>query len=99
MALIWPTTPFYVEFRKSLLIYVIYLQFTQYLQYRYQVQRLYTLVAMNRAGPMETVQGDGVHADRLSFEFWILVPFLCAAQFCIKKIKKEKREFLLIILY
>ncbi|KAJ3217374.1 hypothetical protein HDU67_008076 [Dinochytrium kinnereticum] len=57
-----------------------YLGAVQYLQFRYQRKRLYVLVAMDMAAPMDTVSGDGAHMDRIERELLVLVPFLVFAQ-------------------
>ncbi|KAJ3055196.1 hypothetical protein HK097_011272 [Rhizophlyctis rosea] len=46
----------------------------------YQKQRLYVLVALDRARPMDTVAGEGFFSDQLEREFLLLTPFLVAGQ-------------------
>ncbi|KAJ3328884.1 hypothetical protein HDU76_009112 [Blyttiomyces sp. JEL0837] len=71
---------FYHAFRTQFLLFCTYLGVVQYLQYRYQKRRLYVLVALDRAAPMDIVAGDGAHTDRMGNDFWMLVPFLVVGQ-------------------
>ncbi|KAI8843707.1 TMPIT-like protein-domain-containing protein [Chytridium lagenaria] len=78
--IIWRSSSSFLLFRPQFLTFSAYLGAVQYLQYRYQRKRLYVLVAMDMAAPMDTVSGDGVHTDRIEREFLVLVPFLVFAQ-------------------
>ncbi|KAI8808978.1 TMPIT-like protein [Cladochytrium replicatum] len=78
--LIWCTNTSYLVFRSRFLYFSLYLGVVQFLQYRYQRSRLYVLVALDRAGPMDPVMGDGVHTQQLDREFLLLIPFLVVGQ-------------------
>ncbi|KAI9003183.1 TMPIT-like protein [Gaertneriomyces semiglobifer] len=80
LILITPATPTYASFRLPFYIFSLYIGIVQYLQYRYQKSRLYTLVALDRARPMDTVSGDGFFSDSLEREFLLLLPFLAVGQ-------------------
>ncbi|KAI8906194.1 TMPIT-like protein, partial [Powellomyces hirtus] len=79
ITLIWPASPLYQKFRTHFFAFSLYISAMQYLQYRYQRSRLYVLVALDRARPMDTVAGEGgfFAAER---EFRLLVPFLAVGQ-------------------
>ncbi|KAJ3040945.1 hypothetical protein HDV00_010156 [Rhizophlyctis rosea] len=77
---IWPAGPSYDEFRKPFFPFALFIALIQALQYRYQQARLYVLVAMDRARPMDTVAGEGFFSDQLEREFLLLTPFLVAGQ-------------------
>lgn len=79
-AKIWPSTPIYRAFRTPFFSYFVYVSFLQYLQYRYQKSRLYILVALDRAQPMETLSGDGLYLNTVSRQFHLLLPFLIIGQ-------------------
>jgi hypothetical protein len=72
---IWPSSDSYFEFRKPFFWFWLYLGVLQWLQYRYQIQRLYTLIALQKVGPMDTVVGDGATMDKLGRDLIVLLPF------------------------
>ncbi|KAI8825996.1 TMPIT-like protein-domain-containing protein, partial [Fimicolochytrium jonesii] len=78
--LIWPSTPAYRSFRTPFFAFAGFMQVMQYLQYRYQRSRLYVLVTLDRARPMDTVAGDGFFSASMEREFFLLVPFLVIGQ-------------------
>ncbi|KAJ3268089.1 hypothetical protein HK104_005497, partial [Borealophlyctis nickersoniae] len=78
--LVWPATPSYAAFRGPFYSFAMFIAFIQALQYRYQKARLYVLVALDRARPMDTVAGEGFFSDQLEREFLVLAPFLVAGQ-------------------
>ncbi len=59
----------------------MYLGVLQYFQYRYQLQRLYVLIALEKANPMDTVVGEGAWTDKVGWEMFLLLPFSLIAQF------------------
>lgn len=75
--LIWPWSESLFAYRTTFLYYNIYLSAVQYLQYRYQMNRLYTLRALSKIGPMDiTTDSAQVHVrNNLTF----LLPFLLIA--------------------
>jgi hypothetical protein len=75
--LIWPYSSSLLEYRLPFLYYNLYLSAVQYLQYRYQMKRLYTLRALSKIGPMDiTTDSAQVHVrNNLTF----LLPFLLIA--------------------
>lgn len=72
--LIWPWGQSFVLYRPCFLLSCIYMAAIQYLQYRYQMTRLYALRALSKIGPMEvTTDSAQVHVrNNLAF----LLPFL-----------------------
>ncbi|KAH6560309.1 hypothetical protein BASA62_010509 [Batrachochytrium salamandrivorans] len=80
IVLIWPQSDNYQRFRPMFLWFCLFLCMLQYLQYRYQRQRLYALVALDKARPMDTVIGDGVPSQAVDREFMVLTPFLIIGQ-------------------
>ena len=56
-------------------------------QYRYQLKRLYVLIALEKARPMDTaVSGDGLLlepplVDLFDIDFLLLIPFLLSSVF------------------
>ncbi|TPX34702.1 hypothetical protein SmJEL517_g02678 [Synchytrium microbalum] len=76
---IWPKTYCYSSFRTSFLQFSITLGVIQYLQYRYQIHRLYVLRSLDLAGPMDVV-GDGLHVQHLERDLALLIPFVLAGQ-------------------
>ncbi len=74
--LIWPATPLYHSFRPQMLYFMVYIAAVQMLQYRYQMNRLYTLRALSRVSAMQTTTDSAsVHvSNSLAF----LLPFLLA---------------------
>lgn len=78
--LICPATPAYKAFRTPFFSFALYIAIVQFFQYRYQKSRLYTLVALDRARPMDTVAGDGFFTDSLQREFVLLIPLLVIGQ-------------------
>lgn len=70
----------YDLFRNEILVFMMYLGGVSYLQYRYQNNRLYTLVALDAANPMSTAQGNGAGVSSASKEYFLLIPFLIVAQ-------------------
>lgn len=77
---IWPSSPSYDQFRGPFLWFCLFLGALQYLQYRYQKQRLYVLIALEKANPMDTVTGEGVCNDKAGWDFALLVPFSILGQ-------------------
>ncbi|RKO84061.1 TMPIT-like protein-domain-containing protein [Blyttiomyces helicus] len=77
---VWPTTASYTQFRAPFFKFAIYITVVQTLQYRYQQARLYVLVSLDRAVPMDTLAGDGFFTNSLEREFWLLTPFLVIGQ-------------------
>lgn len=75
--LIWPFSESLNAYRFPFLYYNLYLSAVQYLQYRYQMNRLYTLRALSKIGPMDiTTDSAQVHVrNNLTF----LLPFLLIA--------------------
>lgn len=72
--LIWPSGPNYWAIRNVIIYFSIYLSGVQFLQYRQQVNRLYTLRALSRVDQMETTtDAENLH---LSSSLVILLPFL-----------------------
>ncbi|KAL5031822.1 hypothetical protein BDV3_000993 [Batrachochytrium dendrobatidis] len=80
VVLIWPQSSNYQKFRPMFLWFCLFLCMLQYLQYRYQRKRLYALVALDKARPMDTVIGDGVPSQAVDREFMVLTPFLIIGQ-------------------
>ncbi|KAJ3179117.1 hypothetical protein HDU87_003073 [Geranomyces variabilis] len=81
VVLIWPASPLYHSFRTHFFAFSLYISAMQFLQYRYQRSRLYVLVALDRARPMDTVSGEGgFFAANGEREFRLLVPFLGVGQ-------------------
>ncbi|KAJ3147602.1 hypothetical protein HDU89_005218 [Geranomyces variabilis] len=81
VVLIWPASPLYQSFRTHFFAFSLYISAMQFLQYRYQRSRLYVLVALDRARPMDTVSGEGgFFAANGEREFRLLVPFLGVGQ-------------------
>ncbi|KAI9093739.1 TMPIT-like protein-domain-containing protein [Phlyctochytrium arcticum] len=78
--LIWPTTAIYRAVRPILFQFFLYVGILQYFQYRYQRNRLYVLVALDRARPMDTVSGEGFFTQSLEREFFFLLPFIVTSQ-------------------
>lgn len=79
--LIWPhSSVSFQSFRDTFYWFCIYVSALQYLQYRYQMNRLYTLRALSKIGPMDvTTDSAQVHIrNNLTF----LLPFLLIAQVC-----------------
>ena len=78
--LIWPPGPALAQFRSTFYTFCIYISGVQYLQYRYQMNRLYILRALSKIGPMDvTTESAQVHVrNNLTF----LLPFLILAQVC-----------------
>lgn len=76
--LIWPDGPTLAAFRTQFLVFNLYISSVQYLQYRYQMSRLYTLRALSKIGPMDvTTDSAQVHVrNNLTF----LLPFLIVGQ-------------------
>lgn len=72
--LVWPSGGSYHEMRRHLLTFMVYISTVQILQYRYQMNRLYTLRALSRIGPMQTTTDSAsVHLfNSLAF----LLPFI-----------------------
>jgi TMPIT-like protein len=77
--LIWPQGHALSAFRPLFYAFCIYVSALQYLQYRYQMNRLYTLRALSKIGPMDvTTDSAQVHVrNNLTF----LLPFLIFGQF------------------
>lgn len=65
ICLTFPSSYSYCSIRFPFLIYSLYLGATQYMQYRYQRARLYTLVALDKAAQMDTVEGDGMYIFKM----------------------------------
>ncbi|KAI8924556.1 TMPIT-like protein [Entophlyctis helioformis] len=89
VVLIWPPSDSYTAFRPLFLWFCGFLCVLQVLQYRYQTSRLYALVALDKARPMDTVIGDGVlpaarRSDHTNVSvnraFGFLTPFLVVGQ-------------------
>ncbi|TPX65776.1 hypothetical protein SpCBS45565_g04944 [Spizellomyces sp. 'palustris'] len=78
--LIWPATASYKSIRTPFYVFCLYINILQYFQYRYQRARLYVLVALDRARPMDTLSGDGFFSGSLEREFLFLLPFLVIGQ-------------------
>jgi TMPIT-like protein len=78
LMLIWPRSWSYEQYRPVFLTFSIYLSAVQYLQFRYQMSRLYTLRALSKIGPMDvTTDSAQVHVrNNLTF----LLPFLLFGQ-------------------
>ena len=76
---VWPDTKFYSTCITWLFQFGIYLCLVRYFQYNYQLKRLRTLVALDKASPMDTVGGQG-GVFRVESGFYLLVPFLLLAQ-------------------
>ncbi|TPX50678.1 hypothetical protein SeLEV6574_g00763 [Synchytrium endobioticum] len=76
---IWPKTYCYSSFRISFLQFSLWFGVIQYLQYRYQIHRLYVLRSLDMAGPMDVV-GDGLYAQNLERDFTLLIPFVLVGQ-------------------
>ncbi|ORY39535.1 TMPIT-domain-containing protein [Rhizoclosmatium globosum] len=75
----------YPQFRTQFLLFCAYLGGVQYLQYRYQRERLYVLVSLDRAERMDLVAGDGVFGapggvDGKGLWGHVLLPFLVVGQ-------------------
>ncbi|TPX75371.1 hypothetical protein CcCBS67573_g03345 [Chytriomyces confervae] len=79
----------YPQYRTQFLWFCAYLGGVQYLQYRYQRERLYVLVSLDRAERMDLVAGDGVFGGGLDgcgreggVGRWghVLLPFLVVGQ-------------------
>ncbi|KAJ3019214.1 hypothetical protein HKX48_002290 [Thoreauomyces humboldtii] len=82
--LIWPASPSYHAFRPHFYAFAVYVSAMQYLQFRYQRARLYVLVALDRARPMDTVAGEGAFPTTSNVagrELRTLLPFLAVGQF------------------
>lgn len=73
--LIWPSGPTYLSVRNEIICFTIYLTGVQLLQYRQQVNRLYTLRALSRVDAMETTT-DAENLHHLTSDLIILLPFL-----------------------
>lgn len=73
--LIWPSGPSYYAIRKEIVCFGIYIAGVQLLQYRQQVNRLYTLRALSRVDPMETTT-DAENLHHLTSDLLFLLPFL-----------------------
>lgn len=72
--LIWPAGSCFPKFRTQLLVFCSYVASVQFLQYRYQMSRLYTLRALSKVGPMETTTESAQVHVRTTLAF--LLPFL-----------------------
>ncbi|KAJ3026016.1 UNVERIFIED_CONTAM: hypothetical protein HDU68_006351 [Siphonaria sp. JEL0065] len=73
------------QFRTQFLLFCAYLGGVQYLQYRYQRERLYVLVSLDKAERMDLVAGDGVFGvsgGSGGLNGWgsVLLPFLVLGQ-------------------
>ncbi len=79
--LIWPATPSYYLMRNSIIYFGLYLGLVQLMQYKFQVNRLYTLRALSRVDQMETTT-DAQHLH-LTSGLIVLLPFLFFGQVCI----------------
>ena len=76
VVLTWPPGDSYHQFRPMFLWFCLFLCGLQYLQHRYQISRLYALVALDMARQMDTVVGDGVPSSSIDAGFMMLVPLL-----------------------
>jgi hypothetical protein len=67
--LMWPSGGSYYALRRHLLGFMVYIASVQILQYRYQMNRLYTLRALSKVGPMQTTTDSAsVHiSNQLAF--------------------------------
>lgn len=54
LLVVWPAGPTYAAMRTHLLLFMVYIAAVQILQYRYQMNRLYTLRALSRVSAMQT---------------------------------------------
>lgn len=54
LLVVWPAGPAYAVMRSHLLLFMVYIAAVQVLQYRYQMNRLYTLRALSRVNAMQT---------------------------------------------
>lgn len=72
--LVWPGCEEYYRIRGDLLLFMVYIAAVQILQYRYQMNRLYTLRALSKVGPMQvTTESGSAHVyNSLGF----LLPFI-----------------------
>lgn len=75
LLLVWPSSPGRDAFRPRFYFYAVYLGLVQYLQYRYQTARLYTLRSLGQTNAMETVSGEGTSALAGREVQWLL-PYL-----------------------
>lgn len=77
--LVWPACEEYYMIRRELLLFMVYIAAVQILQYRYQMNRLYTLRALSKVGPMQvTTESGSAHVyNSLGF----LLPFIVLGHF------------------
>jgi TMPIT-like protein len=79
--LVSPSTPSFKRIMNPFNLFGIYICAVKFLQYRYQQQRLKTLVALDTAVPMDTIGGQG-EITQVETPFVLLIPFLVLAQVC-----------------
>jgi hypothetical protein len=75
--LMWPPGPAFYTFRTQFYYFSTCTSIVQLLQFRYQMERLYTLRALSKVGPMDvTTDAASIHLRSLVF----LLPFLLLVQ-------------------